>query len=83
MDEILNSVYRQMIIQHQASAEDILECPLLRQTFLNEVRQILGDDLPERQLLHRLSYLRKQSKLPRSRDVLAACSKEIVSGVKR
>jgi hypothetical protein len=71
-DEVLISVYRLLVLRSRASAEDILEDPDLRNTFLNEVRAALGEDLPERQLLHRLSYLRKQQRLPRSRDIVAA-----------
>jgi hypothetical protein len=70
MDDILIDVYRQLVQQRRVSAEDILEDPELRNTFLNETRRSLGD-LPERQLLHRLSYLRKQRRLPRSRDIVA------------
>ena len=71
MDDALISVYRQMVQQFESSAEDILECPILRQTFLAEVRQLLAQDFGERCLLHRLSSLRKQRKLPRLRDILA------------
>lgn len=81
MDDTLISVYRQMILRYSASADDILECPILREVFLTEVRRLLDGDLPERQLLHRLSYLRKQSKLPRTRDVIAAPAQEMVLGV--
>jgi hypothetical protein len=38
----------------------------LREEYLDEARRSLGH-LPERELLHRLVYLRKRSKLPRSR----------------
>jgi hypothetical protein len=71
-DEILISVYRLLVLRSRASAEDILEDPVLRNEFLVEVRSRLGEHLPERQLLHRLSYLRKQRRLPRSRDIVAA-----------
>jgi hypothetical protein len=71
MDEVLINVYRRMVIDRHCSAEDILEDPELRAEFLTRVRQELGD-LPERQLLHRLSCLRKQSKLPRSREIAGA-----------
>ena len=72
MDEVLIAVYRQIVIESHASAEDILEDPDLRSVFLFEVRRALGENLPERQLLHRLSSLRKSQKLPRSRDILKA-----------
>ncbi|HWG46944.1 MAG TPA: hypothetical protein VN688_29545 [Gemmataceae bacterium] len=69
MDEVLIATYRNLVIRFRASAEDILEDPELRGLFLAEVRQAVGE-LPERQLLHRLSCLRKKSRLPRSRDIL-------------
>lgn len=72
MDEAVISVYRNIVTRYRASAEDILEDPELRTTFLSEVRETLGQDLPERKLLHRLSSLRKQRKLPRSRDIIPA-----------
>jgi hypothetical protein len=68
MDDVLIDVYRRIVLRFRASAEDILEDPGLRTEFLAEARQSLGD-LPERQLLHRLSNLRKKSRLPRSRDI--------------
>jgi hypothetical protein len=69
MDEVLISAYRNLVIRFGVSAEDIIEDPELRGHFLAEVRQTVGD-LPEFQILHRLSYLRKKSRLPRSRDIL-------------
>lgn len=72
VDDTLISVYRQLVLLKRASAEDILEDPELRNSFLSEVRSSLGEHLPERQLLHRLSNLRKQRRLPRSRDIVAA-----------
>ena len=71
MDEALIATYRNLVVRFRASAEDILEDPELRGLFLDEVRQTVGD-LPERQLLHRLSCLRKKSRLPRSRDILVS-----------
>jgi hypothetical protein len=70
MDEALIAAYRHLVVSHQCSAEDILEDPELRCEFLAEVRHIVGN-LPERQLLHRLSSLRKRSLLPRSREIVA------------
>jgi hypothetical protein len=67
-DEILIAAYRNLVIRFGSSAEDILEDPELRGLFLAAVRQTISD-LPERQILHRLSYLRKKSRLPRSRDI--------------
>lgn len=71
MDDVLIDTYRRLVLVHRVSAEDILEDPAMRTAFLDNVRQSLGH-LPERQLLHRLSYLRKQRRLPRSRDIVAA-----------
>ena len=70
MDDAIIAVYRQIVLRCQASAEDILEDPDLRNAFLVGVRQTLAQDLPERAILHRLSSLRKQRKLPRSRDLI-------------
>lgn len=72
MDDALINVYCELVRLTRASAEDILEDPELRNRFLVEVRRSLGEHLPERQLLHRLSYLRKSRRLPRSRDIMAA-----------
>jgi hypothetical protein len=69
-DEVLITVYRSLVIRFGASAESIIEDPALRGLFLTEVRQAVGD-LSEFQILHRLSCLRKKSRLPRSRDILA------------
>jgi hypothetical protein len=71
MDDVLIAAYRGLVARFRASAEDIIEGPELRLLFLTEVRHALGD-LPERQLLHRLTYLRKQRRLPRSRDIQVA-----------
>ncbi len=65
-DEVLIDVFRRMASAHGASVDDILETPELREEYLDEARRSLGH-LPERELLHRLVYLRKRSKLPRSR----------------
>ena len=72
MDPVLIEVYCRMVTRFHCSAEDILEDPALRNRFLAETGQVIGRDLPERQLLHRLSYLRKQRRLPRSRDIVPA-----------
>lgn len=72
MDDALIAVYRSMVIRFHCSTEDIMEDPDLRTQFLTEARQTLGNDLPERQLLHRFQYLRKKRRLPRSRDIVTA-----------
>jgi len=71
MDPVLIAVYRSMVTRFGCSAEDILHDPQLRTIFLSESRRSLGGDRLERELLCRLSNLRKRSRLPRSRDVLA------------
>jgi len=72
MDPVLIAVYRDMVARFGCSAEDILHDPALRANFLAKCRQSLGGDRPERELLSRLSNLRKQSELPRSRDIATA-----------
>jgi hypothetical protein len=69
MDPVLIAVYRDMVARFGCSAEDILHDPDLRANFLAKCRQSLGGDRLERELLSRLSNLRKRSKLPRSRDI--------------
>jgi hypothetical protein len=68
---VLIAVYRGLVARFGCSAEDVLHDPELRAAFLTETRRRLGSDRPERELLSRLSNLRKRSKLPRSRDVVA------------
>jgi hypothetical protein len=72
MDPVLIDVYKEMVARFGCSAEDILHDPDLRDTFLTRSRQALGADRQEREILSRLSNLRKRSKLPRSRDISAA-----------
>lgn len=69
MDEILIDVYRRMLQSQNCSVDDILETPQLREQYLFETRRVLGY-LPERELLHRLTSLRKRSKLPRYREII-------------
>jgi hypothetical protein len=69
MEPVVIAVYRHLAQIHHCSADDILETPELREKYLADTRQVLGN-LPERQLLHKLIYLRKRSKLPRSRDLM-------------
>lgn len=71
MDHAVILVFRSMVPRFRCSAEDILEDPEFRNTFLKEVRLLIGDIVSERQLLHRLSSLRKGRKLPRMRDIMA------------
>jgi hypothetical protein len=72
MDPVLIDVYRQMVARFGCSAEDILHDPNLRHTFLTKSRAALVGERSERELLSRLSNLRKRSKLPRSRDISVA-----------
>ena len=66
MDQILVDVYNSLVLQFSCSVDDILETPEYREKFLFAARQHLGE-LPERELLHRLVYLRKRSRLQSSR----------------
>ena len=66
-DSVLVEVYHSMLQGFQCSVDDVLETPELRENFLTSCRNILGE-VPERDLLHRLVYLRKRSRLPCSRD---------------
>ncbi len=69
MDTVIASVYGHMLRHHNCSVDDILETPELRNTYLSEVRRLLAADLPEQMLLHRLTILRKKSKLLRRSDL--------------
>ena len=69
MEQAVIATYRHLVQIHRCSVDDILETPELREQYLAETRQVLGN-LPERELLHELVYLRKRSKLPRSRDLV-------------
>ena len=69
MDPVLIAVYRDLLARSGCSVDVILCDPDLRAAFLTESRRRLGGDRPERDLLTRLSNLRKRSKLPRSRDL--------------
>lgn len=69
MDQTIIDVFSRLAKAHHCSVDDILETPELREQFLAETRQSLGN-LPEYELLHGLVYLRKRSRLPRSRDLV-------------
>jgi hypothetical protein len=62
VDEYIKSVYLEMRKQHGASVDDVLEEPQLRSAFLHCARQYLPE-MSERDLLHRLVYLRKKGRL--------------------
>jgi hypothetical protein len=68
MDAVIASVYGHLLRHRGCSVDDILETPELRSAFLAEARRVLGD-VSERDLLHRLTILRKRSKLPRRSDL--------------
>lgn len=70
-DDTIRDVFQRMTTASGCSVDDILETPSLREEFLTKVRSVMGE-YAERDLLHRLVYLRKRSKLPRSRDVATA-----------
>jgi hypothetical protein len=62
MDEVVIDVYLRLSHAHNCSVDDVLETPELRNRYLEETRRLLGD-LPEREILHRLTNLRKRKKL--------------------
>ena len=72
MDPVITEVYVEMVCSRGASVDDILVEPELREEFLSNSRRVLGSEVGEAVLLRRLQNLRKQSKLPRSNDILAA-----------
>jgi hypothetical protein len=72
MEQVIIEVYRHLVQRQHCSVDDILETPEIREQYLAETRQALGN-LPERELLHGLVYLRKRSKLPRSRELVRYC----------
>jgi hypothetical protein len=72
VDPILIAAYVRMVRQHGASVDDILVDPQLREEFLAHCRLSLAPDTSEESILRRLHNLRKQSKLPRSNDILVA-----------
>lgn len=69
MDEAISTVFRNLALLHECSADQVVTSPELREAFLVEARRSLGD-LPEQTLLQRLLYLRKHSRLPRLRDLI-------------
>jgi hypothetical protein len=72
MDAVLIRVYCELVREHGCTADDILHHPELRQEYLSRSRASLGTSPEEHELLRRLSNLRKRSRLPRSRDIMAA-----------
>ena len=69
MDTVIIASYREMVSKHECSAEDLLHDPMLRVEFLALCSATFGTTRTEKQILSRLSNLRKQSKLPRSREL--------------
>jgi hypothetical protein len=68
MDAVITAVYASLLRHHDCSVDDILETPNLCAAFLSEARSVFVD-VSERDLLHRLTILRKRSKLPRRSDL--------------
>ena len=68
-DTVLIEIYGQMLDELDCSVDDILEAPKYRDEFLLKCQSRFGC-VPEYELLHRLVYLRKRSRLPRSRDIV-------------
>ncbi|HXG11745.1 MAG TPA: hypothetical protein VNK04_18465 [Gemmataceae bacterium] len=66
MDDYIKNVYLGIRARHGVSVDDVLETPELRQEFLAAVWQQFPD-VPERDILHRLVYLRKKARLLPSR----------------
>lgn len=62
MDEQLRDIYLRIRSQHGASVDDVLEDPEFRKDFLRSAWQEFPK-VSERDLLHRLVYLRKKVKL--------------------
>lgn len=71
MDPVLIDCYTQMLRTYHCSVDDILEDPTHRTEFLALVRAS-NIDVPERDILHGLTNLRKKSKLPKLKDCLTA-----------
>jgi hypothetical protein len=63
IDAVLIRAYTDLNSSRPCSTEDITCDPVYRNLFLSLVHQHLPN-LPEGQALRRLSYLRKQSRLP-------------------
>ncbi len=74
MEPVVIDVFRRMVLSHGCSADAILETPALREEYLANMRQAVGN-LPEQTLLHALTTTRKRSKLPRSRDLLQSTTR--------
>ncbi len=70
MNDAILAVFESLVLRFKISADDILEYPEMRSLFLAETRHTIGD-LPERDLLHGLSCLRKKGLLPKSRDLVS------------
>jgi len=70
MRDVIVNAYREIVLLHQCSADDIIECPLLRNLFLDKVRAVADGTSTERAILHELTKLRKKKLLPRKRDLV-------------
>lgn len=67
MQAVVIDVFTHMAKTHRCSADAILVSPDLREEYLQQMRERVGN-LPEQSLLNALIKARKGSKLPRSRD---------------
>jgi hypothetical protein len=70
-DELILAAYRHMVLNHACSADDILVTPELREQFVVFVLR-KQNRLTEKFILRRLIYLRKKSRLPRSRSLITS-----------
>ena len=73
MEPVLIAAYRHMLATRRCSVDRILEDPELRKEFLALVRRSLPDR-PEVDVLHGLTSLRKQRKLPRRDDLATSAA---------
>lgn len=67
LDTVLTEAYLTLNASRRCSTEDITCDPDYREHFLSLVRSHTGE-IKEAEILRRLSYLRKRSRLPRLRD---------------
>ncbi len=68
-DKLIIEAYQTIVIERRCSADDILTDPALRSQFVSMVTKD-NNSLTERYILKKLMYLRKKSRLPRSRPLI-------------
>ncbi len=76
-DKLIIDAYRAIVIERRCSADDILADPALRSQFGSMVTKD-NKSLTVRYILKTLMCLRKKSRLPRSRTLLAYPSRSTV-----